>query len=218
MCGRGRLAKTAFMKAIVGIVGILVIAVVAYVGLQYRKIQEAATGPAREIVSEDVKKTGDTWHLSFVSKFDAPIDKVWNAFTHPEQMKQWAPDNVLKSDIIKEEGNTKQLDLVGKSDVLPPGFKVQNIVTEYTIYPDEHRIVTKTVDFKLADINSEYKFEPTPDGKGTILKFTGTSKDKAPMIVESLQKGALREQYITQVRAANKAMGLAAADTKGGAS
>ena len=212
------MAKTAFMKAIVGIVGILVIAVVAYVGLQYRKIQEAATGPAREIVSEDVKKTGDTWHLSFVSKFDAPIDKVWNAFTHPEQMKQWAPDNVLKSDIIKEEGNTKQLDLVGKSDVLPPGFKVQNIVTEYTIYPDEHRIVTKTVDFKLADINSEYKFEPTPDGKGTILKFTGTSKDKAPMIVESLQKGALREQYITQVRAANKAMGLAAADTKGGAS
>ncbi len=63
-------------------------------------------------------------------------------------------------------------------------------------------------DTLLADITAEYRFEPTPDGKGTLLKFTEISKDKAPLIVESLQKGALREQFIVQVRAANRALGL----------
>ncbi len=206
------------MKAILGLVAVIVLAVAVYVGLQWRKVQEAASGPAKEIVSESMTKTGDTWHISFVSRFDAPIDKVWDAFQHPDRLKEFAPDNVLKSEIMKEDGNTKQVELVGKSDILPPGFKVQDIVTEYTSYPAEHRITTKTIDFKLADIASEYRFEPTSDGKGTILRFTETSKDKAPLIVESLQKGALREQYIVQVRAANKALGVASAERKGEAS
>ncbi len=196
------------MKAIVGIILALVIAIGAWVGWRYYLIQQAATGPAKEIVSESITRTGGTWHVSFVSKFDAPVDKVWDAFTHPERIKEYAPENVLKVELMKDDGNNKTVEIVGKSDVLPPGFKVQDIVTEYTLIPEEHRITTRTVDFKLADITAEYRFEPPPDGKGTLLKFTETSKDKAPLIVESLQKGALREQYIVQVRAANRALGL----------
>ena len=64
------------------------------------------------------------------------------------------------------------------------------------------------VDFKLADITSEYKLTPTSDGKGTILTFKQTSKDKSPLLVDSLQKGALRETYIRQVDIINKALGL----------
>jgi hypothetical protein len=127
---------------------------------------------------------------------------------------EYAPDNVLKSDLVKQDGNTKTIDLVGKLDILPPGFKVQNIRYEWVFYPAEHRITSKSIDFKLADFNSEYQFEPTADGKATILNFTQTSKDKAPMLVESLQKGALRETYLTQVRAANRALGLAPAEAK----
>ena len=59
-----------------------------------------------------------------------------------------------------------------------------------------------------------YRFEPSPDGKGTLLRFTETSKDKAPLLVESLQKGALRETYATQVRAVNRALGLAKPEEK----
>jgi uncharacterized protein YndB with AHSA1/START domain len=202
------------MKAILGLVLALVIAVGAYVAWRYHVVQEAATGAVKEIVSESITRSGDTWKISFTSRFDAPIDKVWEAFSHPERIKDYAPENVLKVEIMKEEGNTKTVEVVGKSDVLPPGFKVQDIVTEYVLFPDEHRITTKTIDFKLADITTEYRFEPTQDGKGTLLKFTETSKDKAPLIVESLQKGALREQYIVQVRAANRAMGLAAGEAK----
>ena len=197
------------MKAILGIIAVLLLAVVGYFGWTSYQIRQAAEGPAKEIVSESMSKSGDVWHVSFVSKFDAPIDKVYEIFSHPERSHDLAPDNVLKSEIVSEQGNTKVIDLIGKLDILPPGFKVQNIRTEYTLYPDQHRMTSKTIDFKLADISSEYKFEATPDGKGTLLRFDQTSKDKGGIPVESVQKGALRETYVTQVRAVNRALGVA---------
>lgn len=196
------------MKAILAIVAVLVLAVLGYVFVQYRTIQQAAACPAKEIASSNMSKSGDTWHIAFTSKFDAPLDKVFDAFQHPERAVEFAPENVMKSEVVKDEGNTKTIDVVGKLDILPPGFKVQNLRTQYTVYPDQHRITSKSIDFKLADIDSEYKFEPTPDGK-TLLKFNQTSKQKQQMLVEALQKGALCETYATQVRAVNRALGLA---------
>jgi len=197
------------MKAILAVVAVLVLAVLGYVFVQYRSIQRAAACPAKEIASSTMTKSGDTWHIAFTSTFDAPIDKVFDAFQHPERAAEYAPENVMKSEVVKDDGNTKTIDVVGKLDILPPGFKVQNLRTQYTIYPAEHRITSKSVDFKLADIDSEYKFEATPDGKGTLLKFTQTSKQKQQMLVEALQKGALCETYATQVRAVDRALGLA---------
>jgi hypothetical protein len=133
---------------------------------------------------------------------------VYALFSQPERAHELAPDNVMKSELVSENGNTKVVDIVGKLDILPPGFKVQNIRNEWKLYPDEKRITSKSIDFKLADIDSEYKFEPTSDGKGTIVKFTQTSKDKAPLLVDSLQKGALKETYVRQVQMVNKALGL----------
>lgn len=201
------------MKTILAVVAAVVIALVAYLGYSYYRIQQAATGPAKELVSESITKTGDTWHIAFVSKFDAPLDKVYEIYSHPERSQQLAPENILKSEIVQQEGNTMVIDQVGKLDILPPGFKVQNIRSEYTLYPDEHRLTVKTIGFKLADISSDYKFEPGPDGKSTILKFTQTSQDKS-QLVDSLQKGALREQYLLTVRAVNRALGLAPAGDK----
>jgi hypothetical protein len=170
--------------------------------------RELSPSMVKEISSERIDRNGDTWQVQFTSKFAAPPDKVYDAFTHPERVKEYVPENVLKSELVSAEGNKKTVDVVGRLDILPPGFKVQNLRIEYTYYPEEKRITSRTIDFKLADINSEYRFEPAPDGKGTILEFSQTSKDKAPMIVESLQKGALRENYATQVKAAKRALGL----------
>ena len=202
------------MKAILGVLAVILLVVVAYFAWTSYQIRQAAVGPAKEIVSESMSKSGDVWHVSFVSKFDASVDKVYEVFSHPERSHELAPDNVLKSELVSEQGNTKVVDLIGKLDILPPGFKVQSIRTEYTLYPEQHRMVSKTIEFKLADINSEYKFEPTPDGKGTLLRFTQTSKDKGGIPVESVQKGALRETYVTQIRAVNRALGLTPADQK----
>ncbi|HJQ85198.1 MAG TPA: SRPBCC family protein [Candidatus Binatia bacterium] len=196
------------MKIALAVVGAVVLVVLAYVFVQYRTIQEAAACPAKEITSSRMEKKGDTWHAELTSKIEAPLDKVFDAFQHPERAVEFVPENVMKSEIVEDKGNTKVVEVVGRLDILPPGFKVQNLRTEYTIYPAEHRITSKSIDFKLADINSEYNFEPTSDGK-TLLKFTQTSKQKQQLIVEALQKGALCETYATQVRAVNRALGLA---------
>lgn len=166
------------------------------------------SGPAKEIVSESIEKEGDTWNVSFVSTIDAPVDRVFEAFSHPERAHEHVPEAVLKSELVSETGNVKVVDVVGRLEVLPPGFKVQNLRNEYTFYPDEKRFTSRSIDFSLADISSEFKFEPTPDGKGTVVRVTQTNKTKAPMIVESLQKGAIKETYITQIRAVNRALGI----------
>ena len=168
----------------------------------------ATLGPVAEISTERIEKVGDTWHVDFVTNFNAPVDKVYDAFTHPEKGHDILPESVLKADVVSENGNTKVVDIVGRLEILPPGFKVQTLRNEYVFYPDQKRITSKSIDFKLADINSEWKFTPSADGKGTTLTFTQTSKDKSPMLVESLQKGALRETYVTQVKIADKALGL----------
>jgi len=136
------------------------------------------------------------------------VDKVLEAASHPEAGHDLVPDSILKSELVSENGPTKTMDIVARLDILPPGFKVQNIKTEYTYYPQEKRFTTKSIDFKLADITSEYKFKPSSDGKGTVLEYTQKSKDKSPMIVESLQKGALCETFAIQVRVVRRALGL----------
>jgi hypothetical protein len=196
------------MKIILGIVGALVLAVLVFVFFQYQKVQKAALCPAKEIVTSAMEKTGDTWHVSFTSKIDAPMDRVFDAFQHPERAVEFAPENVRKAEVVSEEGNTKTVEIVGSLDILPPGFKIQSLRTEYTVYAAEHRIAAHTVN-KLADIKAEYKFEPSSDGKATLLKFTQTAQQKQALPTQALEKGALCETYATQVRAVNRALGLA---------
>ena len=164
--------------------------------------------PAKEIATSRVVKNGDTWDLAITSNIPAPIDKVFEAAMHPEKGHELVPDSILKSELVSEEGSSKTMDLVVKIDFLPPGFKVQNVKNVYTYYPQEKRFTTKSIDFKLADITSEYKFEPSSDGKGTVLKFTQKSKDKAPMILDSLQKGAQCETFAIQAKVVRRALGL----------
>ena len=192
------------MKNILAIVGILVLAVAGFIGYQYWKIQQAVSGPAKEIVSEKIEKDGDLWHASFVSKIDGTPDEVWNAFSQPERSSEMMPDSFKQSKLVSSEGNKKVVDVVAVLEILPPGFKIQNPRIEFTYFPAEKRITSKTIDFQLADITSEYKFEPADGGKATIVRLEQTNKPKTGSIVESLQRGAIRESYINQIRAANK--------------
>jgi len=192
------------MKNILAIVGVLVLAVAGFVGWQYWKIQQMLSGPAKEIVSEKIEREGDTWHASFVSKLDATPEETWEAFNQPERTSEILPDNFKQSKIVSAEGNKKVIDFIAVLEILPPGFKVQNPRIEITYFPSEKRMTTKTIDFQLADITSEYRLEPADGGKSTIVRLEQTNKPKTASIVESLQKGAIRESYINQIRAANK--------------
>ena len=173
---------------------------------------EPSCSPMKEIATSSVVKNGDTWDVAITSNIDAPVDKVLEAAQHPEAGHDLVPESILKSDLVGENGSTKTMDIVARLDILPPGFKVQTARVEYSFFPGEHRITSRSVDSKLADLTAEYKFDPTPDGKGTILHFTQQAKDKGQIPIEDVQKGALRELYITQVRAVNKAVGAAPAE------
>jgi len=105
------------MKAILGILAVILLVVVGYFAWTTYQIRQAAVGPAKEIVSESMSKSGDTWHVSFVSKFDAPVDKVYEVFSHPERSHELAPDNVLKSEVVSEQGNTKVIEPVRTSEI-----------------------------------------------------------------------------------------------------
>jgi hypothetical protein len=203
------------MKNVLAIVGVLVLAVAGFVGWQYWKIQQALTGPAKEIVSEKIEREGDVWHASFVSKLNYTPDEVWQAWTQPERLSEIMPDSFKQSKLVSSEGDKKVVDFVAILEILPPGFKVQNPRIEYTYFPKERRIVTTTIDFQLADITSEYKMEPADGGKSTVVRLEQQNKPKTSSIVESLQKGAIRESYITQVRAANKGIAEEKAKTAG---
>jgi hypothetical protein len=189
-----------------------VLGIVAALGSGCGGPKDASCSPAKEIATSSVVKDGDTWNATITSTIEAPIDKVLEAASHPEKGHDLVPENIMKSELVGESGNQKTLDIVARLDILPPGFKVQNIKTEYVYYPQEKRFTTKSIDFKLADITSEYKFAPSADGTGTVLTFTQQSKDKAPMIVESLQKGALCETFTIQVKVMRRALGLEQAE------
>ena len=169
---------------------------------------EPTCPPMKEIGTSSIVRNAETWEVAITSNIEAPVEKVFEAASHPEKGHALVPESILKSELVDEEGMVKTMDIVVRLDILPPGFKVQNIKNVYTYYPNEKRFTTKSIDFKLADITSEYKFEPSADGKGTVLKFTQTSKDKAPMIVESLQKGAQCETFAIQARVMRRGLGL----------
>jgi uncharacterized protein YndB with AHSA1/START domain len=197
-------------KAIAGI--LVLLAVVTYGGyrLWLASVEQAAVeweGPFREIARETMVKEGDTWHIEFDTVFNAPVGRVYEAYTRPEQAHELAPDRVLASELKLDEGNKKVVEIRGKVLNLP----VQRLVVEYTMYPDQKRITSRTLEYNLAEISSEYVFQPSPDGERTLLRFKQTSKDKlGNPLPESVQKGALKETYVTTVRTVMKALGLTA--------
>src|SRR5262245_63715674 len=83
---------------------------------------EPTCPPAKEIGASSVVKTGDTWDVAITSSpIDAPVDKVYEAASHPEKGHDLVPESVLKSELVDEKDNTKTMDLVVRLDILPPG-------------------------------------------------------------------------------------------------
>jgi uncharacterized protein YndB with AHSA1/START domain len=196
-------------KVVFGIVGAVALIVIAWAGYQFLALQRAAVeweGPLKEIASEKMEKTGDTWHIEFQTIFDAPVARVYEAYTHPERARELAPERVVASELKSSSGNKKVVEIRGRVLNLP----IQRLVIEYSFYPDERRITSRTLDYNMADISSEYRFQASPDGAKTLLRFTQTSKEKlGNPLPTSVQKGALKESYVTTVRTVNKALAMA---------
>jgi len=194
------------VKKIFWSVLILCVVGLTAVGWWYLRLRSAAQqweGPVAEILSEKLEKNTDTMEIKFTSRVDAPVDTVFRAFTEPERSKEFS-DSVRYAKLLQANGNRKTVEF----EMVILG-QPQRLTLEFTFLPQENRVTIKTIENQFSDLNGEYRFTPSPDGTKTLITYAGTAKDRAKLPIPlALQKSALRETFVSTIRALKK--GLAA--------
>lgn len=194
------------MKKILWSVLVLAIVGLTAGGWWYLRLRSAAQqweGPVAEIISEKLEKNTDTMEIEFTSRVDAPVDTVFRAFTEPERSKEFS-DSVRYAKLLQSDTNHKTVEL----EMVILG-QPQRLTLEFTFLPQENRIAIKTIENQLSDLSGEYRLTPSPDGTKTLITYSGTAKDRAKLPIPlALQKSALRETFVSTIRALKK--GLAA--------
>jgi hypothetical protein len=191
-------------KVLIGI-AVIVVAVGGFIGFRYFQLKQLAAKykDAKEIASASITKDRSTWNMKIDSVFAAPIDQVWAAMQHPEHSQTNVPDVFRKSDLVKEEGSTKTLQL----EVRVLGLPSQTMTAHVTYDPGGYsmRVVTEK---GLQDLNVTYTLTALAPDR-TLLTYAGTAEEKVsvPLPSESIVEGALRELFIAQVHAIQKEMG-----------
>ena len=190
-------------KAVFGGIGVVVVVVLAYAGYQVVRLRgEAAkwSGPMKEIVEEQVTHDNNVTRARFVSRIDAPLDKVQQAVWDVEHSDQMVA-NIKLSKLLESKGDTKLLEMNLQALNLP----LQNYTMEFTLHPEEHRVTFKTIKSQAQDIDGEYKLEASPDGTKTQLTYTSTARDKiAVPFPQSVLDSANRETYVNTIRGIEK--------------
>jgi hypothetical protein len=112
-------------------------------------------------------------------------------------------DQYKKSELISETENSKELDLhVLALDNLQQ-FKI------LLVFDEPNKIVKlSTTESTLADIEGSYQLEPSPDGKMTLYTYKAIQTDKVALPISvDVQRSALKESFVNQVRAIKKQIG-----------
>lgn len=156
-------------------------------------------GPIEEIASSEITKDGKVFTIAMESRIDAPPEKVWAAMKQPEKLSQNS-EQYKKSDILKDEGNHKELELhVMALDNLQQ-------LTVAMDFDDAAKVLTiKTLTSSIADIEGTYTLTPSPDGQKTLYTYKAKQTDRVALpISEDVQRSAIKESFVNQVRAIKK--------------
>ncbi len=160
-------------------------------------------GPIKEIAFEEISKDGKVFTIEMRSRIVAPIDKVWAALKQPEKLADNS-EQYKRSDLIKEDGNAKEIDI----NVMALG-NLQNFKMRLTFDEAKHVVKIETLQSTLADISGTYSLEASPDGTQTLYTYKAKQTDKVALpISEGVQRSAIKESFVNQVRAMKKQMGL----------
>lgn len=190
------------MKTAFWILAALLLLGLGVVAVRYAQLRAAARlweGPVAEIVSERLEKRGNTMGIEFSSRLDAPLDTVFAALTEPERLQAFA-DNVRYSQLLTQGENRKVVEI----EMVTLG-QVQRMVMEFAFLPEEKVVAVRTVENAFADMRGEYRLTASPDGSKTLLTYRGTMTDTTDRpIPVGLQKSALRETFVSTVRALKK--------------
>lgn len=192
---------------------VLAVAVAALVGtsgcdaiMGYFRAQKAAVkwdGPIEEIAAATITKDGKVFDIEMESRIDAPPDKVWDAMKHPERLAQFS-DQYKKSDLLKDEGNVKELEL----HVLALD-NLQQLTVRMEFDDASKTLKIKTLTSTIADIDGTYTLVSSPDGQKSAYVYKAKQTDKVALpISEDVQRSAIKESFVNQVRAIKKQLGI----------
>ncbi|MGE0826342.1 MAG: SRPBCC family protein [Candidatus Binatia bacterium] len=197
-------------KALWSVLALLLVGI-AISGGWYWRLRSAALqweGPVADILSEKLEKTADVMEIAFSSRINAPPSTVFQAFTEPERSQEFS-DSVRFAKLLQQNGNRKVVEL----EMVVLG-QPQRLTLEFTFFPEEQRIAIKTIENQFSDLTGEYRLTPSPDGTKTLITYTGTSKDKAQLPIPlAMQKSALRETFVSTIRALKKGLAARSAST-----
>jgi carbon monoxide dehydrogenase subunit G len=188
------------MKAVIGVVVVIVVLVAGFVGYKYWQLQQMAAKykDAKEVVAESIEKDGSKWSIHMESVIGKPVDKVWRAVNQPERSQEFIPA-FKKSELKKSEGNKKVVEFQVQVLTLP----LQTFVAELTFDEANHRMSLKTLSGPQ-DQTATYQFTDL-GGEKTLLVYDATATDKVNVPLPlSVQKGAVKELFVNQVRAIMK--------------
>ncbi len=197
--------KTTFVVAVAATAGLLSLTGCDKIMGLFRAHRAAVKwqGPVKEIVFEKLDKDGKVFDIELHSRIDAPPDKVWEAVKHPEKLADNSEQYKL-SRLLKEEGNTKQLEI----HVLALD-NLQQFVIELTFDDAHKKAQVRTIKSTLADIQGSYELVPSPDGTKTLYIYKAKQTDKVVLPVSvDVQRSAIKESFVSQVRAIKKQLGL----------
>jgi carbon monoxide dehydrogenase subunit G len=196
------------MKGLLSLVVVVVVLVAAFFGYQYWKLKSLASqyANAKEIAKESIENDGPNWKVHMESVLAQPLEKVWRALRQPERSHEFM-DSFKKSELKSSEGNKKVVEFQVQVLTLP----LQTFVSELTFDDASHTMTVKTLSGPQ-DLNATYKLQAIDPAK-TLLVYDATALNRLSVPLPlSVQKGAVREIYVNQIRAIEK--GIAAEDTK----
>lgn len=187
------------MKTFVGIAVAVVVATAAFLGWQYWRLSSAASrwAGAEEVAFEEIVKEGRTWKVRLESVIDRPIELVWEAMQQPESSAEFIPETFKKSELKSSSEDRKVVEMQIQVLTLP----VQTFVAEMT-YDDEAKTVSVETKGGAQELRAMYRLEASPDGSKTRLAYSGVAEERIQVpLPEDVQKGAMRELFVKQVRA-----------------
>lgn len=182
--------------------GLVVLVIVLAVGWYFYDMQRQAAKwkNAKEIIEESFDKDGAVAKARYVGVINAPIDKVQDAVWNVERVSTMV-ENFKKSELVKQEGNTKTVLMQLQALNLP----LQQYTMEFVLDAPNHQVKFKTLQSQAADLEGAYKLEASPDGQRTRITYEVQSTDKiAVPFPASVIEGANREVFVNTVRGIEK--------------
>jgi carbon monoxide dehydrogenase subunit G len=158
------------------LLGILVVALIVGCVQRARADEtiEASLGDQKATVDKE-----DKLHLEATADINAPVDKVYDAMTHPEKVAKYdAQIDAVK--VISDGAAGKVVEFKGQTLPIPnapPALQVK-----YTFDPAKKSLTAESYGKSPIQFRSDYALKPSKDGKGTEISYTSVSSSVAKLM------------------------------------